>query len=192
MRHRLGWTQAELGAFFGVSHLTAHKWCKSGVSHSEITKGALRALEVALEDAPAPEDRQLTLEYHSSDEAGLSKADLSKALLETSVAAFLAGGTDEEVTPLRVFRLRDTLDWTQAEFGAFFGVSYTTPAVWESKDININEATRGALLALEIRVNQKEKQRSSNEWRRYTEELPTTGISEFLVEEVSSGDESRV
>jgi DNA-binding XRE family transcriptional regulator len=151
LRDTLGWTQAELGEFFGVSKITAHRWEKKGAGETETRKAALRLVVEAAEASPADGQEvgealldagvvgAVTAALHRSpclDEGGLDE-----------------GAVDEPVGWRRVFGVRDRLGWTQTEFALFLGVTHSVPAVWESSESGnqmLGGAIRAALLALDL------------------------------------------
>jgi DNA-binding transcriptional regulator YiaG len=173
LRSRLGWTQPELGRFFGVTKLTAHRWEKQGVGETEPRKAALRIVEGALERSSAP--------------AGLvGDVLLNAGVVKTMTAAtqegpgFREGALDEPMNWRIVFGLRDRLGWTQTEFALFLGITHSVPAVWESGEGTFDDAIRAALLALYLS--------SDPDRPRYPEpetpwdELKTKGLQAFCNE----------
>lgn len=143
LRRRLGWTQADLGTFFGVTKLTAHRWEKRGSGETEPRKAVLRLVESALERSRAPEKQ------------------VGRVLLDVGVARTMTaavhesprikeGAIDRPMDWKIVFNLRDRLGWTQTEFARFLGVTHSVPAVWESGEGTFGDSIRAALLALDL------------------------------------------
>lgn len=149
LRRRLGWTQADLGTFFGVSKITAHRWDKQGTGETEARKAALRLVEDALERSPAPEKQ-------------VGKALLNAGVVRAVTAAvhespdLSEGGINRPVGWKPIFDLRERLGWTQTEFARFLGVTHAVPTVWENPDTwkdgrdPLGNAIRAALLALDF------------------------------------------
>jgi DNA-binding XRE family transcriptional regulator len=151
LRNTLGWTQAELGQFFGVSKITAHRWERKGVGETEARKAALRLMAESTEASPADEQevgkRLLDVGVVGAVTAALYR---SPGLHEGGLNE---GAVDEPVGWRRVFGVRDRLGWTQTEFALFLGVTHSVPAVWEnpeSGDEMLGGAIRAALLALDL------------------------------------------
>ncbi|MCS4116025.1 transcriptional regulator with XRE-family HTH domain [Salinibacter ruber] len=172
LREKVGWTQAELGQFFGVSKISAHRWEKRGVGETEPRKAALRFVSDCLEASPAP-----------ADEVG--EALLSVGLTRALTAGVHQsprvdeGGCDKEVGPEEVVEIRGRLGWTQAELAAFLGVTHSVPAVWEDSDGEgpTSEAVRAALLALRLASNpEREEHPGPNQ---PVEKLREEGLSAF-------------
>jgi DNA-binding transcriptional regulator YiaG len=173
LRDRLGWTQAELGRFFGVSKITAHRWEKRGVGETEARKAALRYVDRSVEASPA------------------SGRDLGDALLDAGVVPTMTralfrgarpseGAVDEPVDWKLVFGVRDRLGWTQTEFAQFLGVTHSVPAVWESGDGTFGDAIRAALLALDRSSDPERPDYRAPEsaWK----DLKTEGLNAFYEE----------
>ena len=154
IRQQLGEVEA-VARFFRISPRTWYLWEERGVRRSEVIKGALRCL--ALD--------------HLGD---FVRMDLD-------VASYLAWTNDTDVSPLRVHRLRKRLGWTQEVLGAFFGVSYSTPAVWESKHARLDAATQGAIVALEQHVKELDRL-DERERRPRIARIAEQGVSQFLVQ----------
>lgn len=173
LRERLCWTQADLGEFFGVSKLSAHRWEKSGAGETEARKAALRLLSSTLERSPG------------------QPGTVGRALLEAGVAKVVTaaahqsprlreGALEVPITWKTVFGVRERLGWTQTEFARFMGVTHSVPAVWESGEGTIGDATRAALLVLEVSTDPDRPQyrEPDSEWAG----LKTEGLGAFYEE----------
>jgi len=146
LRDTLGWTQAELGEFFGVSKITAHRWEKHGKGETEARKAALRLVAEAAE-ASLPDGQEVGEALLDAGVVGAVTAALHRSL------GLHEGAVDEPVGWRRVFGVRDRLGWTQTEFALFLGVTHSVPAVWESPESGgemLGGAIRAALLALDL------------------------------------------
>lgn len=151
LRDTLGWTQADLGQFFGVLKITAHRWEKKGAGETEARKAALRLVAESTEASPANGqevgERLLDVGVVGAVTAALHRSPgLDEERLDE-------GAVDEPVGWRRVFGVRDRLGWTQTEFALFLGVTHSVPAVWEnpeSGDEMLGSAIRAALLALDL------------------------------------------
>jgi DNA-binding transcriptional regulator YiaG len=181
LRDTLGWTQAELGEFFGVSKITVHRWEKHGKGETEARKAALRLVAEGAEASPADGQEvgealldagvvgAVTAALHRSpnlDEGGLNEE-----------------GLDEPFGWRRVFGVRDRLGWTQTEFALFLGVTHSVPAVWESPESDgemLGGAIRAALLALDFSSDpgRPDYQEPKGGW----ETLKTRGLQAFYDE----------
>lgn len=143
LRDTLGWTQADLGAFFGVSKLTAHRWEKQRVGETEARKAALRLVAGGVEASSA-----------EGQEIGDLLLDMGVVPVVTAALCRRPPSPemqpDEPVDWRMVFGVRDRLGWTQTEFAKFLGVTHSVPAVWESGDGAFGDAIRAALLALDL------------------------------------------
>jgi len=173
LRDKLGWTQANMGQFFGVSKITAHRWEKRGVGETEARKAALRYVYRSVEASPA------------------SGRDLGDALLKAGVVRTMTralfrgarpseGAVDEPVDWKLVFGVRDRLGWTQTEFALFLGVTHSVPAVWESGEGTFGDALRAALLALDLSSDPKRP--AYREPESAWEDLKTDGLNAFYEE----------
>jgi len=173
LREKLGWTQADVGQFYGVSKLTAHRLEKRGAGETEARKAALRLVARALEASPA-----------SGQEVG--NALLGAGVTGTVTAAahrspgLLEGAVDEPVGWRRVFGVRDCLGWTQTEFALFLGVTHSVPAVWESGEGTFGDAIRAALLALDLSSDsgRPDYREPESAW----DDLKTEGLNAFYEE----------
>lgn len=145
LRKRLGWTQAELGAFFGVSYVSVSRWENRGVGETEARKAVVRMLG-RLVDSESGQSEWLRL-GDALREAGVVKTVTAGVHQSRSLHG---GGCDEPIGWRRIFRLRSRLGWTQVELARFLGVTHSTPAVWERLGGEISEAMRAALLALDL------------------------------------------
>jgi transcriptional regulator with XRE-family HTH domain len=173
LRDQLGWTQADLGRFFGVSRVAVANWETRGVGETEPRKAALRLVDRCREASPAP------------------GREVGAALLRAGVARFVTtavhrsprlgeGAVDEKVGPKEATRIRGRLGWSQAELAAFSGVTRSVPAVWEDTDEDgpASEAVRAALLALRL-VADPELEEYPGPDRHPMETLRTEGLSAF-------------
>ena len=173
LRERLGWSQADMGHFFGVSKISAHRWEKRGVGETEARKAALRYVDRSVEASPA------------------SGRDLGDAFLDAGVVRTVTralfrgarpseGGLDEPVGWKLVFGVRDRLGWTQTEFAQFLGVTHSVPAVWESGNGTFGDALRAALLALDLSSDPKRPgyREPESAWA----DLKTDGLNAFYEE----------
>jgi DNA-binding transcriptional regulator YiaG len=159
LRDTLGWTQAELGEFFGVSKITAHRWEKHGKGETEARKAALRLVAEAAEASPA-DGQEVGEALLDAGVVGAVTAALHRRL-GLHEGGLDEGAVDEPFGWRRVFGVRDRLGWTQTEFALFLGVTHSVPAVWESPDWESPEssgemlggAIRAALLALDLSLD---------------------------------------
>ncbi|WP_263790012.1 hypothetical protein [Salinibacter sp.] len=149
LREKLGWTQANVGQFFGVSKITAHRWEKHGDGETEARKAALRLVAECV-DVSSVQGREV------GDvllDAGVVRAVTGALHRSPGVRE---GALDESIDWKRVFGVRDRLGWTQTEFALFLGVTHSVPAVWERPDTwesgenPLGSAVRAAILALDL------------------------------------------
>lgn len=179
LREKLGWTQANVGQFFGVSKLTAHRWEKNGDGETEARKAALRLVARSLEASPASgrEVGEMLLEAGVAGTV-IAALDRSPGLRE--------GGLDEPIGWRRVFAVRDRLGWTQTEFALFLGVTHSVPAVWESRaawesgEDPVGNAIRAAILALDLSSDpgRPDYREPESAW----DDLKTEGLNAFYEE----------
>lgn len=173
LRQRLGWTQAEVGQFFGVSKITAHRWERGGAGETEARKAALRLVKEALERSPVSGERlgELLLE------AGVVGTLISSAREGRGLKNGING---RPINWKTIFDLRNRLGWTQTEFALFLGVTHSVPAVWESGDGTIGNATRAALQVLDLcsRPGRPEYPEPTAGW----DELKSQGLWAFCEE----------
>lgn len=172
LRNELGWTQADLGRFFGVSRVTVTNWETSSVGETEPRKAALRFVSDCLEGSPAP------------------GREVGEALLSTGLTRALTagvhqsprldeGGCDKEIGPKEAAEIRSRLGWTQAELAVFLGVTHSVPAVWEDSDEEgpTREAVRAALLALRLVADPEQQEHPGPD--RPMETFRKKGLSAF-------------
>ena len=149
LRDKLGWTQANMGQFFGVSKITAHRWEKHGAGETEARKAALRLVAECVEVSSA-QGREVG---YALLDAGVVRA-VTGALHRSPGAR--EGALDESINWKAVFGVRDRLGWTQTEFALFLGITHSVPAVWESPvawesgEDPVGSAIRAAILALDL------------------------------------------
>ncbi len=176
LRRRLGWTQAELGTFFGVSKITGHRWEKHGSGETEARKAALRLIERTLDRSPVQEKQvgKVLLK------AGVVRA-MTAAVHESPRLS--EGGIDRPMDWKIVFNLRDRLGWTQTEFARFLGVTHSVPTVWESGDATFSHSIRAALFALDLSADSRRP--AYPEPRASWDELKTEGYGAFCEEACS-------
>jgi len=179
LREKLGWTQANVGQFFGVSKITAHRWEKRGAGETEARKAVFRLVAGCLEASPA-----------QGTEIG--KLLLSAGVVRTVSAALYRspgvreGDLDEPFGWRRVFKVRERLGWTQTEFALFLGVTHSVPAIWESRatwesgEDPLGNATRAAILALGLSSdpNRPDYREPKSGW----DDLKTRGLQAFYDE----------
>ena len=179
LREKLGWTQANVGQFFGVSKITAHRWEKHGDGETEARKAVLRLVADCAEASSA-----------QGQEIG--NALLNAGTVRTVTAALhrspglREGGLDEPLGWKRVFSVRDRLGWTQTEFALFLGVTHSVPAVWESRatwesgEEPLGNAMRGTILALDLSSDpdRPDYREPKTGW----EDLKTRGLQAFFDE----------
>lgn len=170
LRDRLGWTQAELGAFFCVSRVSATRWENKGVGETEPRKAALRLVADCLESSPAP-GRRVGEALLSAGVVGAVTAGVHRSV------SLGKGRADRPVDPEEISRLRGHLGWTQVELAGFLGMTHSGPAVWESGRGDFREAVRAALLALRLAgdLEQEEYPRPDSSM----EKLRGEGLSAF-------------
>lgn len=179
LREKLGWTQADLGQFFGVSKLTAHRWEKRGDGETEARKAALRLVDRSLEASSAA-GREIGKMLR---EVGVVRA-VTAALHQSP--GVREGGLGEPLGWRRVFAARDRLGWTQTEFALFLGVTHSVPAVWESRAAwesgqdPLGSAIRAAVLALDLSSDpgRPDYREPKSAW----EDLKTEGLNAFYEE----------
>jgi len=179
LRDKLGWTQEELGDFFGVSKITAHRWEKRGDGETEARKAALRLVAECVEvsSAQGREVGDMLLD------AGVVRA-VTGALHRSP--GIREGALDEPLGWKTVFGVRDRLGWTQTEFALFLGVTHSVPAVWESPAAwesgqnPLGSAIRAALLGLDLSSDPKRPDYRAPEsaW----DDLKTEGLNAFYEE----------
>lgn len=157
LRGRLGWTQVELGQFFGVSRVSVCRWESRGVGETEPRKAALRLVADCLEKsaAAAPTVGRTLLK------TGLVPA-VTAAVHRTSQVG--EGGRKDPVDWQKVIDVRGLLGWSQAELAAFLGVTHSVPAVWERPDSSLDGAVRAALLALGLVADPKHREYPGPGW----------------------------
>lgn len=190
LRDQLGWAQADLGRFFGVSRVAVSNWETRGVGETEPRKAALRLVERCLQVSPAPSPK------------------VGEALLGAGVARFVTaamrrsprfreGAVDKEteleevglgeVGPEEAVRIRSRLGWSQAELAAFLGVTRSVPAVWEDTEDTGpgSEAVQAALLSLRLVADPEEEEKEEKHEehpgpdRHPLETLRREGVSAF-------------
>jgi DNA-binding transcriptional regulator YiaG len=179
LREKLGWTQANVGQFFGVSKITAHRWEKRGDGETEARKALLRlvAERVEASSAQGQEIGRMLLN------AGVVRT-VSAALHQS--LGVREGALYEPLGWRGVFGARKRLGWTQTEFALFLGVTHSVPAVWESPDSwkhgndPLGNALRAAILALDLSSDpgRPDYREPSSGW----EELKTRGLQAFYDE----------
>jgi DNA-binding transcriptional regulator YiaG len=179
VREKLGWTQANVGQFFGVSKITAHRWEKHGDGETEARKAVLRLVAECVE-ASSARGREI------------GKVLLNAGAVRTVSAALhrspglREGDLDEPLSWRQVFAVRDRLGWTQTEFALFLGVTHSVPAVWESRatwesgEDPLGNAIRAALLALDLSSDpdRPDYREPKTGW----DELKTSGLQTFYDE----------
>lgn len=179
LRDKLGWTQADMGQFFGVSKITAHRWEKHGAGETEVRKAALRLVAECVEvsSAQGREVGDMLLD------AGVVR--VVTGALHRSLGT-REGALDEPIDWKTVFGVRDRLGWTQTEFALFLGITHSVPAVWESpatwesSEAPLGNAVRAAILALDLSSDPKRPDYRAPEsaW----DDLKTEGLNAFYEE----------
>ena len=179
LRDKLGWTQANMGQFFGVSKITAHRWEKRGAGETEARKAALRLVAecVGVSSTQGREVGDMLLD------AGVVRA-MTGALHRSPEVR--EGALDEPIDWKTVFGVRDRLGWTQTKFALFLGVTHSVPAVWESpaawesSEAPLGNAIRAAILALDLSSDSKRPDYRAPEsaW----DDLKTEGLDAFYEE----------
>jgi DNA-binding transcriptional regulator YiaG len=179
LREKLGWTQANVGQFFGVSKITVHRWEKHGDGETEARKAALRLVAECVE-------------VSSVQGQEIGNVLLNAGAVRTVSAALhrspglREGGLDEPLGWKRVFSVRKRLGWTQTEFALFLGVTHSVPAVWESRatwesgEDPLGNAIRGAILALDLSSDPERP--DYREPKTGWENLKTRGLQVFYDE----------
>lgn len=149
LREKLGWTQANVGQFFGVSKITVHRWEKHGDGETEARKAALRLVAECVE-VSSVQGQEIGNVLLNAGAVRIVSAALHRS------PGLREGGLDEPLGWKRVFSVRKRLGWTQTEFALFLGVTHSVPAVWESRatwesgEDPLGNAIRGAILALDL------------------------------------------
>ena len=179
LRDKLGWTQANMGQFFGVSKITAHRWEKRGAGETEARRAALRLVAecVGVSSTQGREVGDMLLD------AGVVRA-MTGALHRSP--GVREGALDEPIDWKTVFGVRDRLGWTQTKFALFLGVTHSVPAVWESpaawesSEAPLGNAIRAAILALNLSSDSKRPDYRAPEsaW----DDLETEGLDAFYEE----------
>ena len=179
LRDKLGWTQANMGQFFGVSKIMAHRWEKRGAGETEARKAALRLVAecVGVSSTQGREVGDMLLD------AGVVRAVTGALHRSPGVRE---GALDEPIDWKTVFGVRDRLGWTQMKFALFLGVTHSVPAVWESPDAwesseaPLGNAIRAAILALDLSSDSKRPDYRAPEsaW----DDLKTEGLDAFYEE----------
>ena len=179
LRDKLGWTQANMGQFFGVSKITAHRWEKRGAGETEARKAALRLAAECVEVSSA-----------QGREVGDMLLDAGVVRVVTGAlhrSPGIRGGVlDEPIDWKTVFGVRDRLGWTQTEFALFLGITHSVPAVWESpaawesSEAPLGNAIRAAILALDLSSDSKrpDYRAPKSAW----DDLKTEGLNAFYEE----------
>ena len=179
LREKLGWTQANVGQFFGVSKITVHRWEKHGDGETEARKAALRLVAECVE-------------VSSVQGQEIGNVLLNAGAVRTVSAALhrspglREGGLGEPLGWKPVFSVRKRLGWTQTEFALFLGVTHSVPAVWESRatwesgEDPLGNAIRGAILALDLSSDPERP--DYREPKTGWENLKTRGLQVFYDE----------
>lgn len=171
LRGCLGWSQAELGRFFGVSRASVSRWETRGVGETEARKAALRLIGSTVKASSAPArgvgarllDTRVVgtvlaaaherprlggarrADEHTADKHSADEHSTDEHSAERGPSS---GPGEKKVDWKKAFRVRDRLGWTQAEFAAFLGVTQSVLSVWERPGGSFDAAVEAALLAL--------------------------------------------
>jgi DNA-binding transcriptional regulator YiaG len=179
LREELDWTQADVGQFFGVSKITAHRWEKHGDGETEARKAVLRLVADCAEASSAQGQEIGNVLLNAGAVRTVSAAlHRSPGLRE--------GALDEPLGWKRVFSVRKRLGWTQTEFALFLGVTHSVPAVWESRatwesgEDPLGNAMRGTILALDLSSDPDSP--DYREPKTGWEDLKTRGLKVFYDE----------
>lgn len=178
-REKLGWTQANVGQFFGVSKITVHRWEKHGDGETEARKAALRLVAECVE-VPSVQGQEIGDVLLNAGAVRTVSAALHRS------PGLREGGLDEPLGWKRVFSVRKRLGWTQTEFALFLGVTHSVPAVWESRatwesgEDPLGNAIRGAILALDLSSDPERP--DYREPKTGWENLKTRGLQVFYDE----------
>ncbi|MCS3699176.1 hypothetical protein [Salinibacter ruber] len=179
LREKLGWTQANVGQFFGVSKITAHRWEKHGDGETETRKAVLRLVAECVEAS-------------SAQDGEVGKLLLNMGVVRAVTAALhrspraREGALYEPLGWRGVFGARERLGWTQAEFARFLGATHSVPAVWESPESwengndPLGHALRAAILGLDLSSdpNLPDYREPKSGW----DDLKTKGLQAFYDE----------
>jgi len=174
LQSTLGWTHQQIGTFTGVHRTTVSGWVNGKRPCPERVKALLRltllwasvpassavgetVLDLCLSISP-PGD--LPSSIRTGADVGVCLQVLGPvgfvdlALRETTRHEITEHETQgylhtlEETPHLGVIRARRQTTWTQAEWAAFFGVTHSTPAVWEAPDPGFGAVTAAEVLAV--------------------------------------------
>jgi DNA-binding XRE family transcriptional regulator len=179
LRAELGWTQAEMGAFFGVSKLSAHRWEKRGDGETEARKALLRLVADCAE-ASSVQGQEIGNVLLNAGAVRTVSAALHQSLGVREGALYKPLGWRG------VFGARQRLGWTQTEFALFLGVTHSVPAVWENPESwkhgndPLGNAIRAAILALDLSSdpNRPDYREPTSGWG----DLKTRGLQAFYEE----------